>query len=57
MIGYPAEALFEEIGFIAYYLHWPREQIMSLDHHERQNWVAEISRINRQLNESAKAES
>jgi hypothetical protein len=57
MIGYPAETLFEEVGFIAYYLHWPREQIMSLDHHERQKWVAEISRINRQLNESAKTES
>jgi hypothetical protein len=57
VIGYPAEALFEEVGFIAYYLHWPRDQIMSLDHQERQKWVAEISKINRQLNESANSES
>jgi len=57
MIGYPAAALYEEVAFIAYYLHWPREQIMALDHRERQTWVAEISRINKQLNESAKAES
>ena len=57
MIGYPSDALFEEIAFIAYYLHWPREQIMMLEHRERQRWVAEISRINQQLNESAKAES
>jgi len=57
VIGYPAEALFEEVGFIAYYLHWPRDQIMSLDHQERKKWVAEISKINRQLNESANSES
>ena len=57
MIGYPSDALFEEIAFIAYYLHWPREQIMGLDHRERQRWVAEISRINQELNESAKVES
>jgi hypothetical protein len=57
MIGYPSDALFEEIAFVAYYLHWPREQIMSLEHRERQRWVAEISRINQQLNESAKLES
>jgi hypothetical protein len=56
MMGYPAERLYEEVAFIAYYLHWPRQQIMSLDHRERQKWVAEISRINRQLNEAAKSE-
>jgi hypothetical protein len=57
MTGYPLEVLLEEVAFIAYYLHWPREQIMSLDHRERQRWVAEVSKINRQLNESAKAEA
>jgi hypothetical protein len=57
MNGYPAEALYQEVAFIAYYLHWPRERIMALDHRERQTWVAEISRINKQLNESAKTES
>jgi hypothetical protein len=56
MTSYPLEALYEEVAFIAYYLHWPREQIMSLDHRERQQWVAEVSKINRQLNESAKGE-
>jgi hypothetical protein len=54
MMGYPAEALFREVAFIAYYLHWPRERIMALDHRERQRWVGEVSKINQQLNESAK---
>jgi hypothetical protein len=57
MIGYPSQALHEEVAFIAYYLHWPHEQIMSLDHRDRRQWVAEVSRINRQLNEAAKAEN
>jgi len=55
MIGYSLEAMHEEVAFIAYYLHWPYEQLMSLDHRERQRWVKEVSRINEQLNESAKA--
>ena len=56
MIGYPSEALYEEVAFIAYYLHWPHRQIMSLDHGERRRWVTEVSRINQHLNESAKSE-
>lgn len=55
-MGYPSEALYEEVAFIAYYLHWPHEQIMLLDHRERQRWVVEVSRINKQLNESVKME-
>jgi len=55
MIGYSLEVMYEEVAFIAYYLHWPYEQIMFLDHGERQRWVKEVSRINEQLNESAKA--
>lgn len=57
MMGYPAEKLYEEVAFIGYYLHWSRKQVMSLDHRERQAWVAEISRINRQLNDTANADS
>jgi hypothetical protein len=56
MTGYPIASLQEEVAFIAYYLHWTREQIMALDHRERQTWVAEISNINKRLNESAKME-
>ena len=55
MTGYSLEAMYEEVAFVAYYLHWPYEQIMSLEHRERQRWVKEVSRINEQMNESAKA--
>ncbi len=51
MTGYPSSRLLEEVAYLAYHFHWPYEQIMQLDHAERQQWVAEIARINRQLNE------
>ncbi|HVW83629.1 MAG TPA: DUF6760 family protein [Bryobacteraceae bacterium] len=57
MSGYPQEALYEEVAFIAYYLHWPYEQVMSLEHRERHRWVAEISRINKHVNEQARTEA
>jgi hypothetical protein len=51
MIGYPLERLTEEVAYIAYHFHWPYEQVMALEHHERAIWVSEISKINRKLNE------
>jgi len=50
MIGYPSDNLFEEVAYIAYHFHWPYDQIMSLEHRERQRWVTEIGRINERLN-------
>jgi hypothetical protein len=51
MTGYPSDRLFEEVAYISYHFHWPYEQIMQLEHHERQQWVAEIASINRRLTE------
>jgi hypothetical protein len=47
--GYPLDRLYEEVAFIAYHFHWPHDEIMGMDHKERQRWVEEISAINRQL--------
>ena len=51
MIGYPPEELAGEVAFIAYHFHWPRAEIMDLDHLSRRAWVAEISKINERLND------
>lgn len=48
---YPAERIYEEAAFIAYYLHWSHDDIMTLSHGERQRWCREISSINRQMEE------
>ncbi len=49
-LGYPSEELNAEVAFIAYYMHWPFNEIMALEHRERRLWVAEISKINERLN-------
>jgi len=51
VLGYPLNALYEEIAFIAYHFHWQPDAVMNLEHAERRRWVGEISSINRRLNE------
>ncbi len=53
MISYPSDRLYEEVAYIAYHFHWPYDQVMALEHRDRQRWVAEIAAINRRLNEEA----
>jgi len=52
--GYPSERLYEEVAYLAYHFHWPYDQIMRLDHRERQRWVNEVAKINRRLNETTR---
>lgn len=54
-MSYPLDQAAREVAFIAYYFHWPREEILDLPHRERRRWVEEISRINREVNEAAAA--
>ncbi|MEU6535387.1 DUF6760 family protein [Streptomyces sp. NPDC047000] len=51
MTRYSLDRLHEEVAYVAYHFHWPYHDIMQLDHHERQRWVAEIARINERLDE------
>jgi len=37
------------MAFLAYYLHWPNEEIMNLDHAERRRWCQQVSKINSDL--------
>lgn len=48
---YAVERLHEEIAYVAYHFHWPRDAILDLTHQERQRWVREIARINTRINE------
>ena len=51
IVGYPLDRLHEEVAYLAYHFHWPREDILKLEHGERRRWVEEIAKINRRLNE------
>ncbi len=48
--SYPLDKLYEEMAFIAYYMHWSHEEIMNLEHRERARWCKEISSIHQKLN-------
>ncbi len=50
--GYPLNALFQEVAFVAYHFHWAPEAVMDLEHADRRRWVDEISAINRRMNEN-----
>ena len=50
IVGYPLDQLREEVAYIAYYFHWPRQEILELEHHERRAWVEQIAGINNELN-------
>jgi hypothetical protein len=50
---YPSDWLHEEVAYLAYHLHWGREEILGLEHAERRRWVAEVAAINRRLEEEA----
>jgi len=52
VLGYPLARLYEEVAFVAYHFHWPREEVMNLEHEERRRWVMEISGINSKMNEA-----
>jgi len=52
VLGYPLKNLYGEVAFIAYHFHWPFEEILNLEHLERNRWVAEISQINQQISQS-----
>jgi hypothetical protein len=53
IVGYPLDSLYEEVAFIAFHFHWPLEEILNLEHGDRQRFMDEISAINRQMNESS----
>mgnify|MGYP001294647619 FL=1 len=53
LVAYPLDRIYEEVGFIAYYFHWPHDDIMNMDHRERRRWCDEISKMNRKLNEDS----
>ena len=55
IVGYPLDRLYEEVAYIAYHFHWPMDEVLTLDHAERQRWVQEIAKINRRLNVAAPA--
>jgi hypothetical protein len=53
IIGYPLNQLQEEVAYLAYYFHWPLQDILEMEHQDRRQWADKIAVINRKMNESA----
>jgi len=39
------------VAYLAYHFHWSHEQLLSLEHAERRQWVKEIAKIVRPGNQ------
>jgi len=50
-VTYAADRLFEEVAYVAYYLHWEMDSILDLEHPVRRRFIEEIGSINRQREE------
>ena len=46
ILTYAADRLYEEVAYVAYYLHWSRDDILDLEHAERQRFVTQIAALN-----------
>jgi len=51
-VTYAADRLFEEVTYVAYYLHWPFDAILDMEHPLRARLIDEIGKINDRLNET-----
>jgi hypothetical protein len=45
MIGYPLDDLYEEVAILSTTLHWSLDDIIDLEHGDRQRWLQEIIRL------------
>ncbi|WP_344233231.1 DUF6760 family protein [Kribbella hippodromi] len=51
MTTYPPNRLWEEVVYVAYYLHWSHHEILDLEHGTRTQVIKAIGQINRQLSD------
>jgi hypothetical protein len=50
-VTYAVERLYEEVAYVAYHFHWGLDEVLDLEHPDRQRFIDEIARINRRLSE------
>jgi hypothetical protein len=48
-VTYAADALYEQLAYVAYHFHWSLEEILDLEHPVRKRFTDEIAKINRRL--------
>lgn len=46
MLRYPTDALWQEIAYLAYHLHWSMGELMDLEHMDRVRMVRAVVSLN-----------
>lgn len=46
---YAADRLYAEVAYIAFHFHWPLDDLLDLEHPERQRFAHEIAQINTRI--------
>ena len=46
MKRYPSEALWQEIAYLAYHLHWNMDDLLDLEHADRARLVRAVASLN-----------
>ena len=54
MLRYPTEALWQEIAYLAYHLHWDLDQLLELEHADRVRLVRAVAALNTQAWEAVR---
>jgi hypothetical protein len=55
MKRYPEDALWEEIAYLAYHLHWDLDAIMNLEHNDRARLIQSVADLNTRAWDAVKA--
>ena len=48
---YAPDRIYAEVAYVAYYLHWSRDEILDLEHAERHRYVAQIGDLNTRVSQ------
>lgn len=54
MLRYPIEALWQEIAYLAYHLHWELDELLELEHADRVRLVRAVAALNTQAWEAVR---
>jgi len=46
MMRYPTDAIWQEMAYLAYHLHWDLEQLLDLEHMDRVRMVRAVASLN-----------
>jgi hypothetical protein len=55
MVRYPTDALWDEVVYLAYHLHWDLDRLLDLEHADRHRLVHSVASLNRRAWEAVSA--